>query len=42
LESRFFRECDEVGVAVSLFEAVAERGLELTLMDRLRRAAQAE
>jgi L-threonylcarbamoyladenylate synthase len=36
---RFFRECDEAGVRVIFCEAVAQEGLGLALMDRLRRAA---
>jgi L-threonylcarbamoyladenylate synthase len=36
----FFRECDAAGVEKIFCEAVAETGLGLALMDRLRRAAQ--
>lgn len=35
----FFRECDEAGVQEIFCEAVAESGLGLALMDRIKRAA---
>jgi L-threonylcarbamoyladenylate synthase len=35
----FFRACDEAGVEVIFCEAVAEAGLGLALMDRIKRAA---
>jgi L-threonylcarbamoyladenylate synthase len=35
----FFRECDERGVEIIFCQTVAEEGLGLALMDRLRRAA---
>ncbi|MGH9802184.1 MAG: L-threonylcarbamoyladenylate synthase, partial [Blastocatellia bacterium] len=36
---QFFRECDEAGVRTIYCQAVAEEGLGLALMDRIRRAA---
>ncbi|HWQ33537.1 MAG TPA: L-threonylcarbamoyladenylate synthase [Blastocatellia bacterium] len=36
----FFRQCDAAGVAVIYCQAVAESGLGLALMDRIRRAAE--
>jgi L-threonylcarbamoyladenylate synthase len=36
----FFRECDESGVETIFCQTVAEEGLGLALMDRIRRAAQ--
>ncbi|MFN0110133.1 MAG: L-threonylcarbamoyladenylate synthase [Blastocatellia bacterium] len=36
---QFFRECDEAGVRTIYCQAVAEDGLGLALMDRIRRAA---
>jgi L-threonylcarbamoyladenylate synthase len=38
----FFRECDEKEVETIFCQTVAEEGLGLALMDRLRRAAMAE
>lgn len=35
----FFRECDRAGIATIYCQAIAETGLGLALMDRLRRAA---
>src|SRR5206468_2029917 len=37
----FFRQCDEAGVKVIYCQAVAETGLGLALMDRLKRASHA-
>ncbi len=39
---RFFRECDEKGVAQIFCQTVEEKGLGSALMDRLRRASEAE
>jgi L-threonylcarbamoyladenylate synthase len=36
----FFRQCDAAGVAVLWCQTVAEKGLGLALMDRIRRAAE--
>lgn len=37
---RFFRECDEKGITLIFCERIAETGLGLALMDRIKRAAQ--
>lgn len=36
---QFFRECDEAGIRTIYCQAVAEEGLGLAVMDRIRRAA---
>jgi L-threonylcarbamoyladenylate synthase len=38
----FFRECDRIGIKTIYCEPVAEKGIGMALMDRIKRAAEAD